>query len=64
MNKCAVVLDGCHIRTGKKVTIEGAEVTKKRRLPRSGRPLDWREVRVGIARPLQQKEQRTNATPE
>lgn len=54
-----VELDGCHIRTGKKVNIEGAEVTKKRRLPRSQRPPDWREVRVGLARPLEQKEQRT-----
>jgi hypothetical protein len=54
-----VELDGCHIRTGKKVTIVGAEVTKKRRLPRSQRPPDWREVRVGLARPLEQKEERT-----
>ena len=29
--KVLVELDGCHIRTGKKVTIAGAEVTKKRR---------------------------------
>ncbi len=59
-NKRLVVeLDGCHIRTGKKITIEGAEITKKRRLPRSQRPPDWREVRVGLARPLEQKEQRT-----
>lgn len=54
-----VELDGCHIRTGRKVTIEGAEVTKKRRLPRSQRPPDWREVRVGLARPLQHKDERT-----
>lgn len=47
-----IELDGCHIRTGKKVLIEGAELTKKRRLPRSQRPPDWREVRVGLARPL------------
>ncbi len=54
-----VELDGCHIRTGKKVTIAGAEVTKKRRLPRSQRPPDWREVRVGLARPLEHKDERT-----
>jgi hypothetical protein len=54
-----VELDGCHIRTGKKVTIAEAEVTKKRRLPRSKRPFDWREVRVGFARPLEQKDERT-----
>jgi hypothetical protein len=54
-----VELNGCHIRTGKKFRLEGAELTKKRRLPRSGRPPDWCEVRVGFARPLQQKERRT-----
>lgn len=54
-----VELDGCHIRTGKKVPIEGAEVTKIRRLPRSKRPPDWREVRVGLARRVEQKEERT-----
>ena len=30
--KLVVELDGCHIRTGKKITIEGAFLTKKRRL--------------------------------
>lgn len=54
-----VELDGCHIRTGKKITPQGAELTKKRRLPRSQRPPDWREVRVGLARPLEQKDERT-----
>jgi hypothetical protein len=54
-----VELDGCHIRTGKKITIEAAELTKKRRLPHSQRPPDWREVRVGLARPVEQKDGRT-----
>jgi hypothetical protein len=54
-----VELDGCHIRTGKKIIIKEAEFTKKRRLPCSQRPSDWREVRVGLARSLEQKEQRT-----
>lgn len=49
MNECAFVLDGCHIRIGKKITTQGAELTKKRRLSRSQRPPDWREVRVGLA---------------
>ena len=54
-----VELDGCHIRTGKKITIEGAFLTKKRHLPRSQRPPDWREVRVGLARKMEQKDGRT-----
>lgn len=54
-----VELDGCHIRTGTLISIEKAEVTKKRRLPKRKREPDWREVRVGLARPLEQKEQRT-----
>jgi hypothetical protein len=32
-----VELDGSHVRTGKKVTLLGAELTKKRRLPKSQR---------------------------
>ena len=47
------------IRTGKKVLIEGAELTKKRLARRFERPPDWREVRVGLARPLQHKDKRT-----
>lgn len=54
-----VELDGCHIRTAQKVVVTGSEVTKKRRLPLSRRPCDWREVRVGFARPVQNQEQRT-----
>lgn len=54
-----VELDGSHIRTGKKVLLEGAELTPKRRLPKCQRQSDWREVRVGLARPLKEREQRT-----
>lgn len=54
-----VELDGSHVRTGKKVVLETAELTPKRRLSRSRRQLDWREVRVGLARPLSEQEQRT-----
>ncbi len=54
-----VELDGCHIRTGTLMPIEKSDVTKKRRLPKRKREPDWREVRVGLARPLEQKEQRT-----
>jgi hypothetical protein len=54
-----VELDGCHIRTGISMPIERAEVTKKRQLLKRKRESDWREVRVGLARPLQNKEKRT-----
>lgn len=55
-----VELDGSHIRTGKKVALEGIELTKKRQIPKCQRPPDWREVRVGFARPLGlQKDERT-----
>ncbi len=53
-----VELDGSHVRTGKKVLL-GAELTQKRRLPKCQRQSDWREVRVGLARPLQERQQRT-----
>ncbi len=54
-----VELDGCHIRTGTLLPIEKAEVTKKRRLTKRQREPDWREVRVGLARPLHDREKRT-----
>jgi hypothetical protein len=54
-----VELDGSHVRTGKKVALKGAELTKKRRLPKCQRPPDWREVRVGFARPLKERVERT-----
>lgn len=41
----------------RKVALEGAELTKKRRLPKCQRQVDWREVRV--ARPLKERKQRT-----
>jgi hypothetical protein len=60
MEQILVELDGSHVRTGKKVVLEGAELTKKRRLSKCQRPPDWREVRVGFARPLgEQKDERT-----
>lgn len=39
--------------------MEKAEVTGKRRLFKRKRESDWREVRVGLARPVQNKEKRT-----
>lgn len=54
-----VELDGCHIRTAQKVAATGTELTNKRHLQKSHRPHEWREVRVGFARQLQNKEART-----
>jgi hypothetical protein len=59
VEKMLVELDGSHVRTGRKVVLEGVELTRKRRLPKSQRQGDWREVRVGLARPLQEWENRT-----
>ena len=54
-----VELDGCHIRTGILLPVEKAEVTKKRRLLKRKRESDWKEVRVGLVRPVNDKEKRT-----
>jgi len=54
-----VELDGCHIRTGILLPVEKAEVTKKRRLPKRKRQAEWKEVRVGLVRPVNDKERRT-----
>lgn len=54
-----VELDGCHIRTGILLPAEKAEVTKKRRLLKRKRESDWKEVRVGLVRPVSDKEKRT-----
>ncbi len=40
MEQVLVELDGSHVRTGKKVALLGAELTKKRWLPKCQRPLD------------------------
>ena len=51
-------LDGSHIRTGIFQLAETKELTKKRQLPKKERTTEWREVRVGFARPLEDKEKR------
>lgn len=58
-DRVIVELDGCQIRTAKKVESASANVTPKRHLPVSSRPHEWREVRVGFARQLQEPESRT-----
>ena len=55
-------LDGCHIRTGILLPLEKAEVTKKRRLLKRKRESDWKEVRVGLVRPVSDREKRTYVT--
>lgn len=58
-NRVLVELDGSHIRTGILTPAETEELTPIRRLRRRKRQTDWREVRVGFARPVEQKEKRT-----
>jgi len=46
-------MDGCEARTGRLVPIEGStELTPVRKLPKRRRETDWRDVRVGLVRPL------------
>ena len=58
-NRVLVELDGSHICTGILTPTETEELTPLRRLRRCKRQTDWREVRVGFARPVEQKEKRT-----
>jgi hypothetical protein len=58
-NRVLVELDGSHIRTGILTPTESEELTPIRRLRRRKRQTDWREVRVGLARSVEQKEKRT-----
>ena len=58
-NRVLVELDGSHIRTGILTPTETEEFNPLRRIRRCKRQTDWREVRVGFARPVEQKEKRT-----
>lgn len=58
-NRILVELDGCQIRTGVSVPTQKEELTRLRRIKRRARQTDWREVRVGFARRVEQKDQRT-----
>lgn len=49
-------LDGCELRTGALVPAEGAGTTPKRHLPKRRRITAWRDVRVGLVRPLESDE--------
>ncbi len=52
-------LDGCHLRTGVKIAGDENKLTKIRKIKKSKRQIDWRESRVGFARPVDKKEERT-----
>jgi hypothetical protein len=58
-NRILVELDGCQIRTGSLLPGESEELTPLRRLKKRKGKIDWREVRVGLARPVENKESRT-----
>lgn len=58
-NRVLVELDGSHVRTGILTPLETEELTALRQIRRCKRQTDWREVRVGFARPVEQKEKRT-----
>jgi hypothetical protein len=57
--RLVVELDGCQIRTGLNHPAEKEELTLKRKLKKKKRKIDWREVRVGFARQVNDKEERT-----
>ncbi|PSB09570.1 hypothetical protein C7B62_12795 [Pleurocapsa sp. CCALA 161] len=50
--RLVVELDGCQIRTGVYFAAQKAELTPKRQLIPKKRTINWREVRVGFARPV------------
>lgn len=56
-----VEMDGCHLRTGifQLAQTPTQEFTQKRHLQKKERTTEWREVRVGFARELKNKEKRT-----
>ncbi len=58
--RLVVELDGSQIRTGVYFPSQKAELTPKRQLAKKERKIDWREVRVGFARPVDDKKKRTN----
>ena len=54
-----VELDGSHVRTGVIEPKQSGELTKKRKLKPYKRQIDWREVRVGLAGKMNNKDDRT-----
>ncbi len=58
-NRILFQLDGSMIRTGVYSLAKKRKRTPKRKLLKKTRKIDWVEVRVGLARPVEQKEKRT-----
>ncbi len=58
-DKILLQLDGSMIRTGIYFPAKKQEKTPKRKLLKKTRKIDWQEVRVGLARRVEQKEKRT-----
>lgn len=56
VDEILVEMDGCHIRTGTLKAVDTGERTAIRDLPKARREEAWREVRVGFARPLDQRD--------
>lgn len=56
VDEVLVELDGCELRTGALVATGDGERTPVRKLPRRRRVEQWREVRVGLARRLDEVE--------
>lgn len=54
VDRMLVELDGCEIRTGTLVPGDGDEKTAVRGAPKRRRKEEWREVRVALARPLEE----------
>ena len=58
-NKILLELDGSMLRTGIYSPAKKRRRTPKRKILKKTRKIDWVEVRVGLARPVEQKEKRT-----
>lgn len=56
-NRILVELDGCQIRTGINAPTETQKLTPLRQIKKCKRQVDWREVRVGLARPVSHPQQ-------
>ncbi len=58
-NQILLELDGIMIRKGIYFPAKKRQRTPKRKMLKKTRKIDWVEVRVGLARPVEQKEKRT-----
>jgi len=56
VDEVLVEMDGCEIRTGRLEPVDGDERTPVRNLPKRRRVTEWRDVRMGLVRPLNEVE--------